>query len=146
FWQAIRMMRFGIALIELANGIAGTSPGDTGRRGHWCAGILSCDDLRSAPPAPHFAPSRFPTAAGVPLPLPPLVGAAGAVDTADAKAFRDALCAVLDGPQPRPPTLPPPLSIPDLGECRLELQQGLDPEVTVHRRFTTRIILDPSVT
>jgi hypothetical protein len=140
FWHAIRMLRFGMTLIWIANSISGTNPGDATRRIHWCQGIFSCDDLKAAPTAPNFAPLRFPTGT---LPLPPLVG--GGPNTAAATAFRADFCSILDGPQPPPPPIPPPPSIPDLNECRLELQRDLDPAITVERRFNALIHLDPSV-
>jgi hypothetical protein len=142
FGHALRMMRFGISLIQIANSIAGNSPGDAVRRLHWCAGTFSCADLRAAPTAPNFAPLRFVPSS---IPLPPQVDGAGSVDTAAAVAFRNAFCAVLDGPQPTPPTLSLPPKIPDIEECRLELRVGLEPALTVERRFKALVTLDPSV-
>jgi hypothetical protein len=142
FWQALRMLQFGIDLIILADTLAGTRPGDGTRRTDFCLGAMTCADVTSAPAAPNFvAALTVPSA----LPLPPAVGGTGAVDTADAAAFRAALCTLFTGIDTPPPPRPQPTPVPNLGACQVSAQQELDPQVTITRRFQNRLTIDPSV-
>ena len=141
YWQALRLLRFGIYLIWIADGIAtsGTSPGDVTRRLDFCAGDLSCNDVdvRAQGAEPRAgsrrcrAPSRCRRCSGRPTPATPL---------------RSAPPSALPVAQPQSgiPTLTPPSPIPDLGACQISFEQGIDPQVTVQLRFANTVNLDPT--
>jgi hypothetical protein len=142
YWHLLRMLKFGIDIVVVANSLAGTSLGDVQRRIDWCLGNLTASDVTTAPPAPNFVPQL-----GIPsaVPLPPTPGAPGSTDGADAASFRSALGALLGAIGQGAPAEPQPTPIPNLAACQTTVTGELDPQVTIAARVRGRLSIDPSV-
>jgi hypothetical protein len=135
WWWLLRMMRFGLALIRLAQSQAAIL-----RLARLRDGKLTVADVKAPPGAPTFkAVDTIPASPALPT-VPPV----GAVDSQDATAFRNALSDLLGllG-APRPPR--PVGATLDLGAIFNALTGALHPNVTMIESMAKRLHLDPSV-